>query len=379
MLPASSVPSLLAGILLLLIISEVRKTLDFTGKGAHSGLYSGEREHVSQVIPPAVMPSDALALAPPRPAAATVTSGVSVGLVKVALPLAEQAAALGAHLLKPGDPTWTKCWFHSQIPHNQDRALFAKLGGQYRNCAPAAARTEPQTNSEALLCECVAPPDASAFGQHFLEIGANDGVVLSNLLFFELQLGWEGLCVEASPVIFPLLVRNRPRCHNYNRIITRAGAQTFFTLENRCGSWESMISCMLGSNSCPTREAALKMWDSYPSTVFHEDVVQGATLADIFAELGWTDFGWISVDVESAETMVFETIDWSAVRARFVSHEGENAEVSAMMAAAGYEKSDKLGVDSLFVPGPGAVTPRNAARSLLRKATTSVVASRTVG
>jgi hypothetical protein len=104
----------------------------------------------------------------------------------------------------------------------------------------------------------------------------------------------------------------------------------------------------------------LQVWErDYPRTVFHEDIVQGATLASIFESLRWREYGWMSVDVESAETMVFETIDWSKVWARYVSHEGTNAEVEAIMTAAGYEPAGLIGMDILYTPGPAANSIRN--------------------
>ena len=49
----------------------------------------------------------------------------------------------------------------------------------------------------------------------FVDVGAFDGIYLSNTYFFE-QLGWTGICVEASPTYFNLCVRNRPRSKCYN-------------------------------------------------------------------------------------------------------------------------------------------------------------------
>lgn len=48
----------------------------------------------------------------------------------------------------------------------------------------------------------------------FVDIGAHDGKFLSNTLFYE-NLGWNGLCFEPLPNIFPKLVENRPKsqCH----------------------------------------------------------------------------------------------------------------------------------------------------------------------
>src|SRR5258705_2052696 len=44
---------------------------------------------------------------------------------------------------------------------------------------------------------------------HFVDVGAYDGVTLSNTLFFELHLGWSGLCVEPLPAAFDRLQASR--------------------------------------------------------------------------------------------------------------------------------------------------------------------------
>ena len=43
----------------------------------------------------------------------------------------------------------------------------------------------------------------------FVDVGAFDGIHLSNSFFFE-RRGWKGICVEPHPDYFPLLERNRP-------------------------------------------------------------------------------------------------------------------------------------------------------------------------
>jgi FkbM family methyltransferase len=43
----------------------------------------------------------------------------------------------------------------------------------------------------------------------FVDVGAHDGVNLSNTLFFEQSLGWTGLCIEPIPKCFQELEKNR--------------------------------------------------------------------------------------------------------------------------------------------------------------------------
>jgi FkbM family methyltransferase len=46
---------------------------------------------------------------------------------------------------------------------------------------------------------------------YFLEIGASDGINLSNTYLLETQYDWTGICVEPLPSKFELLNKNRPK------------------------------------------------------------------------------------------------------------------------------------------------------------------------
>jgi FkbM family methyltransferase len=43
----------------------------------------------------------------------------------------------------------------------------------------------------------------------FVDIGAHDGVSGSNSYYFEMKRGWTGLCIEANPETYPILISNR--------------------------------------------------------------------------------------------------------------------------------------------------------------------------
>jgi len=44
---------------------------------------------------------------------------------------------------------------------------------------------------------------------YFLDVGAYDGVYLSNTFILEKRYGWKGICIEANPSLVGLLERNR--------------------------------------------------------------------------------------------------------------------------------------------------------------------------
>jgi hypothetical protein len=66
----------------------------------------------------------------------------------------------------------------------------------------------------------------------FVELGACDGLLYSNTLFFERKLGWNGLCIEPNDEYFAKLQANRS-CHISNELISSAeGMEVDFLLCN---------------------------------------------------------------------------------------------------------------------------------------------------
>jgi FkbM family methyltransferase len=260
----------------------------------------------------------------------------------------------GISSLMPGKQS--KCWFHSQIAHKQDQVIFKKMGGFVGSCSEAPVKDAPNTSyvySEAVVCDCIAPP-AAAFGMHFLEIGAADGQYLSNLLFFEMQMGWTGLCVEGSPYSFRRLQKNRPLCKNVNSLIAKGGGhKAFYTFESP-KSWEIGMSCMQGTACGKNDEEALEYAKSL-GKVLKKDSVPVTTLAQLFRDHGFVSFGWIMVDVEGAEDIVIPTINFDEIRAKFVSYEGSHPVSLSYITSNGYKKSfDVGGIDTFFTPDDAA-------------------------
>jgi FkbM family methyltransferase len=54
---------------------------------------------------------------------------------------------------------------------------------------------------------------------YFIEIGANDGINLSNTYLLETQYNWKGICVEPIPSKYELLIVNRPNSKCYKEAV----------------------------------------------------------------------------------------------------------------------------------------------------------------
>ena len=62
----------------------------------------------------------------------------------------------------------------------------------------------------------------------FLDIGAHDGVAISNTYILENRFDWRGICIEANPDTFDLLKRNR-RCQTVNVCLDQTEGEIAFT------------------------------------------------------------------------------------------------------------------------------------------------------
>jgi FkbM family methyltransferase len=70
-------------------------------------------------------------------------------------------------------------------------------------------------------------------GGYFIEVGASDGIQLSNTFLLETKYKWKGICCEPIPIRFENLVKNRPNsvCFNY-AIYNQSGLNLTFAIAN---------------------------------------------------------------------------------------------------------------------------------------------------
>jgi FkbM family methyltransferase len=75
---------------------------------------------------------------------------------------------------------------------------------------------------------------------YFLDIGANDGMWLSNSYYMEKELEWNGICVESNKTTFDILVKNR-KCKCINKAIFSKNGEVEFA---STGGYEGIKSCL---------------------------------------------------------------------------------------------------------------------------------------
>lgn len=137
----------------------------------------------------------------------------------------------------------------------------------------------------------------------FLDIGAWDGKGFSNT-FRLAELGWRGVCVEASPTVFPSLIKN----HAGNAKIALVNA-VVAPAQTKLVQWFDSGGDAISS----TNPAHVAKWEAGWKVKFTPFWVFTMPILTLFDQFGF-DFDFINIDVESTNLELFLALPWKAIK-----------------------------------------------------------------
>lgn len=179
----------------------------------------------------------------------------------------------------------------------------------------------------------------------FVDIGAHDGVSLSNSNFFETSREFTGLCIEPNPTVFEELQKNR-HCDMLNVCISETeGTAKFLAIEG----YSQMLSGII-DHYHPNH---LQRIDSY--IVKHggskkEIEVKCTPLQNILILLN-KKIDFISIDTEGNELSILKSIDFAKLQVDCFTIENNYGElgIGQIMKENGYIKVYRLGDDDVYL------------------------------
>jgi len=145
-----------------------------------------------------------------------------------------------------------------------------------------------------------------------VDIGANDGRMLSNSWFFE-SIGWQSYCVEPNPAMYSRLIVNRPLCHCVN-----------VAIGNRSGTVPFVNAGYLGTlaESGDVKRALDTIYKGDKRRMDLNTVkvrmITSKTLVQIFA---LKEIDILSIDVEGSELGVVSSFPWDEVYVKAITIE----------------------------------------------------------
>ena len=142
-------------------------------------------------------------------------------------------------------------------------------------------------------------------GGYFVEVGAHNGIHLSNTKMLEESFGWNGVCAEPNPNLFKELVKNRTAYCSQKAVYSTSGETLEFLMGTDDANHTDLLSgitktLMEGGNlECLKKENV--------GTIKVETI----TLTKLLDEAKMPRFiEYLSIDVEGAEMEVLNGIDF---------------------------------------------------------------------
>jgi FkbM family methyltransferase len=182
-------------------------------------------------------------------------------------------------------------------------------------------------------------------GGVFFEIGAFDGVTLSNTYFLESHLDWTGIAVEPSRAAFAQLQARR-RCRAVNGCIGEApGRAQFLEIEGAAAMLSGRID-----RFHPRHRARIAREVAELGGQEQRVDVPCFTVEQLAREEGIERIDYLSVDTEGGELAILQSIDFRALDIRLVTVENNYADLvlRSTMRRAGFELIAKIACDEVY-------------------------------
>lgn len=158
----------------------------------------------------------------------------------------------------------------------------------------------------------------------FMDVGAHDGKVFNNTLYFEQTHGWTGVNIEPINHVFNLLVINRPNCINLNCAVSSTNGTAEFIM-NR--GYTEMLSGLRDQYDPRHLQRLNHEITSYGGS--SEVVIVNTKRIDtICEENGINHIHYMSIDVEGAEYEVIKSINFDTVFIDVIGFENNYGDTS---------------------------------------------------
>jgi FkbM family methyltransferase len=178
----------------------------------------------------------------------------------------------------------------------------------------------------------------------FVDIGATNGISISNTYLLESEYNWKGICVEPVPDVFKKLVKNRKASCCNKAVFSRSNEVVLFDIAydhntNDLSGIQEFIDCH--------KEVVNK----------HKRTIKMTTISlnDLLAENNAPSFmEYLSIDTEGSELEILKHLDFSkyAFGRIDVEHnhvEPRRTELNKLLTSNGYKFLKENDVDDCYI------------------------------
>ncbi len=183
-------------------------------------------------------------------------------------------------------------------------------------------------------------------GLTFLDIGAHDGVSISNTYFLEKERNWNGICVEAQPLEYQKLKSNR-NCICVNVAVSDYNGETDFICVEGYANMLSGISDDYNPSHMNRIQNEVKTYGGTINTL----KVPVRTLQSILDEHNIQKIDFCSIDTEGSEFNIIKSIDFdkTEIKVFIIENNYRENNIEKYLVEKGYYLYKKIEWDDVFV------------------------------
>lgn len=179
----------------------------------------------------------------------------------------------------------------------------------------------------------------------YVDVGANDGLIVSNTAYFDLDLNWKGICIEPHPRAFSELIKNRPDSINLNICISDEESEVDFCIVS---GYAEMLS---GIEKCYHPDHKKRIESEIERHGGNKEIIKiiSKPLKQVFSENKLKKIDYLSIDTEGSEMEIIKSIDFDLVDIRVISTENScNSDIKSFLETKGFIFADKICADEIY-------------------------------
>lgn len=183
-------------------------------------------------------------------------------------------------------------------------------------------------------------------GLTFLDIGAHDGVTISNSFFLEKHRNWNGMCIEAQPNEFEKLKSNR-NCICVNVAVSNFNGETDFTIVEGYANMLSGIPDDYNQTHLGRIKGEVNHYGGSINTI----KVPVKKLQTILDEHNLLEIDFCSIDTEGSEFNIVQSIDFDKtnIKVFIIENNYKEINIQEFLETKGYSLHKKLEWDDIFI------------------------------
>ncbi len=180
----------------------------------------------------------------------------------------------------------------------------------------------------------------------FVDVGANDGLIVSNTAHMEMNLGWRGICIEPHPIAFKKLKENR-NCIKYNCCVSDDNVELDFL---SVIGYAEMLSCIKENVSEEHLNRINTEILKHGGSV-EEIKVKSLRLQKILDDNNINKIDYLSIDTEGSELSVLKSINFNKTNIKIISAENSSHDESVknFLTDKQFKFLDKICSDEIYI------------------------------